>query len=462
MVKIGVVGTGFVGLTHAAVTAMYGHNIIGYDSNITKVEAFNSGEKFSIEKYVSEKNLAEIVKKQLDTKRLSFSSSPESLIDRELLFLCLPTPYKSNGESDLSYFFQAADTIASVLLKRDNQDFILFVDKSTVPIGTARKLSNYLTSKGLTNFDVASNPEFLPEGDAVNSAIHSHKVVVGANCSESFKLLRRSYSNFVDNPGYIETNPETAEAIKYASNGLLFSQIVAWLSIAGKIGEAFPEADFDVMKKGIIADKRIAEWGSYLSAGAGGSCFRKDALSTIFQLKSKGVESSYLELINNINEHQKYYLIERAENEAAYNFNMKNIALLGTAFKQGTNDMRESNVLEVVPRLLMRGVEEIRVYDPLALDEAKRIFDSNKNQNYSRLSFHNNVKDALMGTDVMYIATDHQEFRSIGDAILSTTKNPYLIIDGRRMISSDSVDDLISNGKSYLPIGGTFRQGLIK
>ncbi len=460
MVKVSVIGTGFVGLTHAAVTSMFGHDVIGYDSNVDKVKAFNSYDKSRLENYISEKGLADIVNDQLRTKRLSFSSDPNVLFDREVLFMCLPTPYKSTGESDLSYLFSAADTISDVLLNRDKKDFVLFVNKSTVPIGTARKLNDYLSNKGLTNFDVASNPEFLPEGDAVNSAIHSHKTVVGTNCPESFNLLRKVYSGFTGD-GYIETNPETAEAIKYASNATLFTQIVTWQAIAGKIGEAYPRVNFDTLRKGTLADDRIAKWGSYISAGAGGSCFKKDALSLAHQLTSQGVDSSFVELVNNINEYHKTYLIERAEKEANYNFNNKRVALLGTAFKQDTNDMRESNVLKIVPELLMRGVEEIRVYDSLALDEAKRYFNPELNQNYNRISYHTTVKDALTNSDVSVIATDHKEFRSLADVIENYTSKPHLIIDGRRMISQNDVNALLKKGVSYLPIGGTFRKTVI-
>ncbi|MGV8141881.1 MAG: nucleotide sugar dehydrogenase [Candidatus Woesearchaeota archaeon] len=458
MVKVCVVGTGFVGLTHAAVTARFGHQIIGYDVDVKKIEAFSSGNKERIDAYVSEKGLAELIGTQLKAGRLKFTSNPEDLISSEIFFMCLPTPYRHNGSSNTDFLFSAAETLVSVLKKRKTQSFVLFVNKSTVPVGTAKALHDYITKLGLENFDVASNPEFLPEGEAVEHAIHSSKVVVGATKKESFDVLRRVYSSFVNNSGYIETNPETAEAIKYASNTLLFTQIVAWQSIPGKIGEGFKEVDFDVMRKGILADPRVAKWGSYLTAGAGGSCFKKDALSLAFQLASKGVNNDFVRLVNDINEHHKSYLIERAEREAGHTFNNKRVALFGTAFKQGTNDMRESNVLEMVPKLLSKGVEEIRIYDPLALEEAKKIFDKSKNRNYERVSFHETVESAIESTDIGVIATDHQEFRALSDTFLENAPVPYLILDGRRMIPNSEISKLISKGMSYLPIGGTYRK----
>jgi len=271
MVNVGVVGTGFVGLTHAAVTAMFGHDVIGYDYNEEKVKSFNSGVESEIEKYICEKGLADLVIEQLKSGRLSFTTNPEKLSDRQVIFMCLPTPYREDGSSNLSYLLDASETVVRVLSER--HDFVLIVNKSTVPIGTAAMLNEHIYQLGLRNFEVASNPEFLPEGDAVQSAIHAHKVIIGAHKHESFELLREIYSVFVNSQTYIETNPETAEAIKYASNALLYIQIVTWQAIPGTIGEGFPLVNFDTVKRGMLADKRISGWGSYLSAGAGGSCF---------------------------------------------------------------------------------------------------------------------------------------------------------------------------------------------
>jgi len=448
MVNIGIVGVGFVGLTHAAVMAVFGHKVVAYDLNKEKIKAFNSRKKENIERYIFEKNLSDMIIEQ--KSRLTFTTDPKSLIDCDILFMCLPTPYKETGESDLSFLFSAADTIADIL--KDRQEFVLFVDKSTVPIGTANKLHLFLQSKGLKNFDVASNPEFLPEGDAVASALHSHKIIVGANRAESFKLLRIVYSGFSNMPGYIETNPETAEAIKYASNTLLYSQIVAWQAIPGKVGEAFPEVNFDIVKKGMLADSRIASWGSFISAGAGGSCFKKDALSLAFQLNSKDTDASFVTLINDINEQNKINLIHKAEKEG-YNFKNKVVAILGVSFKRETNDIRESNALQVIPLLIRLGVKELRVHDPLALEEAKKYFSKE-----TKLKYYMKAEDALKGSDATFIATDHREFRALGKAIETLTHKPHLLMDGRRVIPVCEVDTLLSKKISYVAVGSAFKK----
>ena len=459
MVNIVVVGVGFVGLTHAAVTAKFGHNVLGFDVSEDKVKAFSSGKNEEISRYIHEKELSNIVNEELSSGRLKFTSQISDITDSEVFFMCLPTPYKQSGESDLSYLFNASASLLPLLKKNDN--FKLIVNKSTVPIGTAEKLRAYLTSNGLTNFDVASNPEFLPEGEAVKHAIHSSKLVIGANNERSFELLRRVYANFYNNPNttYVETNPETSEAIKYGSNVTLYNQIVMWQEIAAKIAEASPKVNFEKLRSGILADPRIAKWGSYVSAGAGGSCFKKDTLSLAHQLAVLGMDDTYINMIDTINEYHKTYLITRAELEGDYSFNNKSVTILGTAFKQETNDMRESNVLAMVPMLLGKGVDKIKLYDPLALGQARICFDTRNNRNFDRITYHTNVVDALNDSDVAIIATDHQEFRTLKDKLLEAQiRTPYLVIDGRRMMPVFDVKDLLGKGVSYLSIAGTFQK----
>jgi UDPglucose 6-dehydrogenase len=465
MVKIGVVGTGFVGLTHGAVMARFGHEVVCYDIDKHKIDAFSSGDKSLIEKYIYENDLSELVAEQLKSNRLKFSFNPNDLYDAKLLFMCLPTPYKDSGESDLSFLFNASEVLIKMFKEHKVSDFRLFVNKSTVPVGTAGKLRNFLESHGMHNFDVASNPEFLPEGVAVSQSIHPPKTIIGAIRHESFELLRNVYSSFYNSPNtaYIESNPETAEAIKYASNTLLYSQIVAWQAIAGKLCESNSEIDFEILRKGALADPRVAKWGSYVSAGAGGSCFKKDDLSLAFQLESKGVDSSYVRLIDTINEHQKTYLINRAEHEAEFDFNNKIVAILGVSFKQGTNDIRESNTLKIIPLLIEKGVKEIRLYDPLALNHARTHF--NKATYANKIVYNESSELALNNTDCVIIATDHQEFRVLVQTIINKVNNglinkPYLLIDGRRIIPKEDTQLLLESGIDYLPVAGVYIKSL--
>ena len=411
MVNVAVIGVGFVGLTH--VTARFGHEVIGYDISKDKIDAFNSADSKQISKYVYEIGLSEIVSQGLLSKRLKFTTNIEEISNCEVFFMCLPTPYTATGESDLSYLFSAADSLVPILKK--NGKFRLIVNKSTVPIGTAEKLYKYLSEKGVTNFDVASNPEFIPEGEAVKHTVHSAKIVVGASNEKSFDLLRQINYNFYDNPHtvYVETNAETAEAIKYASNVLLYNQIVMWQSIPAAIAESNPKVRFEDLKKGALADTRIAKWGSFVTAGAGGSCFKKDTLSLARQLEATGMDPTYINMIDAINEDHKTYLITRAEDEGNYSFDGKCVAILGTAFKKATNDMRESNVLAMIPKLLEKGVTHIRLYDPLALEHTRIAFNPKHNKEYSKISFHESSIEAQKDSDVAIIATDHKEFKTL-------------------------------------------------
>lgn len=454
--KIIVVGTGFVGLTHAAVCSEYGHEVYAYDIDTTRLDAYRSGDPEKIEHYVNEPGLATIIAENID-RYLFFTSNIEEIIEgTDAFFMCLPTPPNPNGSSDLSFYFNALEYIAPLLAKRQDKRRVVLINKSTVPVGTGRQLEAILTKHNVPNVGIASNPEFLPEGDAVEKSRRPDRVVVGADTEADLRILRRIYSQFVDHVRirYIETTPETAEAIKYLANTLLLTYISFWNGVGARIGENFPNVRMEDLKRGVTADNRISTWGSYVSNGAGGSCFGKDVQSLIYQFKTVNQSPNLLEAVYGINEYQKTYLVERAVAEAGVSFNQKRVALLGLAFKQRTNDMRDSSALEVVEALLARGVGEIHAYDPLALDEAKRYFNPEKNHLFEKITYHTSVKEALANTDMLFISTDWEEFRGLSGTIEKTVKPPYLIIDGRRMIPD--YNELVERGYGYLAVGSPY------
>ncbi len=266
--------------------------------------------------------------------------------------------------------------------------------------------------------------------------------------------MRRIYSQFVNHVRirYIETTPETAEAIKYMANTLLLTYISFWNGVGGRLAETFDNIRMEDLKLGVTSDGRISTWGSYVSNGAGGSCFGKDIQSLIYQLNRSGRSTDMLQAVYNINEYQKTYLVDRAVHEAGFNFNNKSVALLGLAFKKHTNDMRDASSLKVVESLLARGVSSIRAYDPLAMDEAKRWFQTEKNQLFDRISYHDSAQAAIQDSDALFISTDWEEFRALSGTIEKVTKAPYLIIDGRRMIPDSKF--LVAKGYEYLSVGG--------
>lgn len=451
--KIIVAGTGYVGLVHAAVCSEYGHEVYAYDINKEKIEAYASGQAGRIEAYVNEPGLTNLIHETIN-KYLFFTSDLDAILDgADAIFFCLPTPPNPDGSSNLTYYDAAAEAFAQRLAKRKNKKRVVLVNKSTVPIGTARRLEKVMNDHNVPNFGVASNPEFLAEGTAVAQARKPDRVVVGCDREEDFKILRRVYSQFVNHVRiqYIETTPETAESIKYVANTMLLTYISFWNGVGARLGEKFPNIKIEDLRKGVTADDRISTWGSYVSNGAGGSCFGKDIRSLIYQLRRVDVNTKMLESSYEVNEFQKVYLVERAQSEADFRFSNKTVALLGLAFKKQTNDMRDASSIKVVETLLGKGVNKIKAYDPLAIEEAKKVFSTNNNILFEKIEYHASTEDAIEGSDALFVSTDWEEFRGLSDSIMRTVKPPYLIIDGRRMIPD--YNELVAKGYTYLAVG---------
>jgi UDPglucose 6-dehydrogenase len=479
--KIVVMGAGFVGLTHAAVCAELGHEVVAYDIDARRIAAYASGAAEAIERYVNEPGLARCIAAQLG-KNLSFTASPDALAEAlgarvagpgaDVVFLCVPTPSQPSGATDRAFYLAAARQVGDLLARRASLTRVAVVNKSTVPIGTARLLAQILRERGARNVGAVSNPEFLPQGNALAAARKPDRMVVGADMEEDFVLLRRVYARIASPsfriPGgatpqrsgtaagavlYLETSPETAEAIKYVANALLFTYISFWNGVGARLGERFPNVDMDGLRLGVTSDDRISTWGAQVGIGAGGSCFGKDIRSLIHQLESVASSTELLLAVHRINELQKVYMVERAAAEARFEFAGKTVAVLGLAFKQGTNDMRDSAALSIIEALLARNVAAVRAHDPV-VDErtVARWLDPRREPMFERVSHHRSAEDALRGSDVLFIATDWKEYRSIGGLLREVVQPPYLIIDGRRMLVN--APDLVARGYSYLPAGG--------
>jgi UDPglucose 6-dehydrogenase len=451
--KIIVAGTGYVGLVHAAVCSEYGHEVYAYDIDTDKIKAFSTGQTEEIEKYVNEPGLTNIIKETLG-KYLFFTPDLNSILEgTDAIFMCLPTPPNLDGSTNLTFYNAAAENFAMAVARRKDRRRIVFVNKSTVPIGTARHLQEIMDTHSVENFGVASNPEFLAEGTAVAQARSPDRVVVGCDYEEDFKILRRVYSQFVNHVRvkYIETTPESAEAIKYVANTLLLTYISFWNGVGAKIGEKFPNVKIDDLRLGVTADDRISTWGSFVSNGAGGSCFGKDIASLIYQMRRVNVSTKMLEASYEVNEFQKVYLIDRAITEAGFQFNNKTIAVLGLAFKKHTNDMRDASSIKVIESLLGKGVAKIKAYDPLAIETAAAEFSTSKNILFEKISYFHTAKEALEGSHALFISSDCEEFRGLSRTIEESVKPPYLVMDGRRMISD--FEEMVSKGFSYLAVG---------
>ena len=459
--KIIVIGTGYVGLVHAAVCSEYGHEVYAFDNDLQKIEAFNSGRAERIESHVNEPGLSNIIRESLN-RFLFFSTDLPSIVEgTDAVFMCLPTPPNLDGSTNLTFYDAAAEHVAECFANREDQRRVVFVNKSTVPIGTARHLEGIMKSHNVGNFGVASNPEFLAEGSAVIEARRPDRVVVGCDHDADFKILGRVYSQFVNHVRikYIETTPETAEAIKYVANTMLLTYISFWNGVGAKIGENFFNVNIDDLRLGVTADDRISTWGSFVSNGAGGSCFGKDIASLINQLRRVNVNTKMLEASYEVNEYQKVYLIDRAITEAGFKFNNKSVAVLGLAFKKHTNDMRDASSIKVIESLLGKGVARIKAYDPLANESAKKVFDPSRNILFEKIDYFDSAKEAIVDTDALFISSDCEEFRGFSRTIEEMVEPPYLVMDGRRMIPDFT--ELIDKHFTYLAVGSTLMESAL-
>ena len=451
--KIIVAGTGYVGLVHAAVSSEFGHEVYAYDNNLDKIKAFSSCETDQIVRYVDEPGLTHIISKVFG-RHLFFSTELDDIIEgTDAIFLCLPTPPNRDGSTNLAYYDAAIETIGEKLAARKDKRRVVIVNKSTVPIGTARHLKTVMDRHGVENYGVASNPEFMAEGTAVPEARKPDRIVVGCDSQEDFTILRRIYAKFVNHvqTKYLETTPETAEAVKYVANTMLLTYISFWNGVGAKLGETIPNINIDDLRLGVTSDGRISTWGSFVSNGAGGSCFGKDIASLIYQLRRVNVNTKMLEASYEVNENQKIYLVERAVTESGFNFNNKTIAVLGLAFKKNTNDMRDASSIKVIESLLGKGVAKVKAYDPLANTAAKIELNPEKNVLFEKIEYVDSAREALAGSDALFISSDCEEFRGLSRTIEDTAKTPYLIMDGRRMIPDYQA--MIDRGFAYLAVG---------
>jgi len=232
---------------------------------------------------------------------------------------------------------------------------------------------------------------------------------------------------------------------------MLLTYISFWNGVGAKLGETIPNINIDDLRLGVTSDGRISTWGSFVSNGAGGSCFGKDIASLIYQLRRVNVNTKMLEASYEVNENQKIYLVERAVTESGFNFNNKTIAVLGLAFKKNTNDMRDASSIKVIESLLGKGVAKVKAYDPLANTAAKIELDPEKNVLFEKIEYVDSAREALAGSDALFISSDCEEFRGLSRTIEDIVKKPYLIMDGRRMIPD--YQSMIDRGFAYLAVG---------
>ncbi len=451
------IGSGFVGACSAAVSSDSGHRTLVFDIDEKKISLLGSNDRDKIESCLHETGLGDLLIHNKD--RITFTTDytqVEKFLDTaDAVFMCLPTPeIGETGESNLTYYFDAAQKLAEVLVKRNNgtqSQYVVIVNKSTVPIDMIDRSEEILAQHGVKNFGVVSNPEFLVEGKAIEGSLRPDRVVVGARNERDFSVMKSIYQRFYDSPSvqYIEVNPREAAAGKLLANFVLFNKLAVCFDVIGRTCEAFDDVHFEQIRRILTSDPRIGNWGLYDSLYAGGSCFIKDARSLSHQLQTSGANADMVSATYLANKRQLELFISRAETEAHFDWSQKNIAVLGLAFKRDTNDTRNAPSVEIMHFLNEKNVGKIFLYDPAAKELFAKQFPASEKNIYVDHEF-----EAITDADVVIIATDWPQFRGLADMLMAEKKRP-LIMDGRRMLQH-RYNDLVSAGFDVIAVGSPF------
>ena len=438
--KITVVGTGYVGLVGAACLAEVGNHVLGLDVNPEKIRILKEG---GIP--IHEPGLLEIVRRNVENGRLSFTTNIEEAVHfGEVQFIAVGTPPDEDGSADLQYVTEAARNIGRFMTSEK-----VIVDKSTVPIGTGDKvkaaIAEELKKRNVDiHFSVVSNPEFLKEGAAVEDFMRPYRIVIGTEDPKAIEVMKQVYAPFQRNhERLVVTNLRSAELIKYAANAMLATRI-SFMNELANLAEIVG-ADIEMVRQGIGSDPRIGYHFLYPGCGYGGSCFPKDVKALIKTAKDvAGFDLKLLKAVEEVNDLQKYILPKKIKKQFGDNLKGKHFALWGLAFKPNTDDMREASSRVLINELIKAGAS-ITAYDPVAMDEAKRIFKDEKS-----LSFVDTQEEALKNADALIIVTEWTEFRSPDFTLIKSSLKTPMIFDGRNLYDPKVIRAL---GFNYYPIG---------
>lgn len=427
--KIAIVGTGYVGLVSGTCFAEIGVNVTCVDTNSEKIESLQKG---IIPIY--ENGLEEMVLRNMKAKRLKFTTSLESCLDDvEVIFSAVGTPPDEDGSADLKYVLEVARTIG-----RNMKQYKLVVTKSTVPVGTASKvravIQEELDKRGVkVDFDVASNPEFLKEGNAISDFMSPDRVVVGVESARAEKLMSKLYKPFLlNNFRVIFMDIPSAEMTKYAANSMLATRISFMNDIANLC--EIVGADVNMVRSGIGSDTRIGRKFLYPGIGYGGSCFPKDVKALIKTAEQNGYTMRVLSAVEEVNEQQKSVLFEKLVKHFNGDLKGKTIALWGLAFKPETDDMREAPALILIDKLLKAGCQ-VRAYDPAAVQECRRRIGDT-------IYYARDMYDAVLDVDALMLVTEWKEFRLPSWAVIRKTMAQQIVLDGRNIYDKKEMEEL--------------------
>ncbi|MEW6061791.1 MAG: UDP-glucose/GDP-mannose dehydrogenase family protein [Bacteroidota bacterium] len=428
--KITIIGTGYVGLVTGTCFAETGNHVICVDNNPDKLAKLKNKEV-----PIYEPGLEVLFQRNVQQQRLEFTDNLKSaVLASEFIFLCLPTPQDENGAADLKYVLGVADELGKIFVEAggDAQQRII-VNKSTVPVGTTKKVYDTIKKYGVKNFDVVSNPEFLREGFAVEDFMKPDRIVIGAKTKYAMERMKLLYEPFVrqGNP-IIEMDTASAEVTKYAANSYLAMRITYMNEIANfceKVG-----ADVDLVRKGIGTDSRIGKRFLFPGIGYGGSCFPKDVNALIKTSTDAGSPIQLLTVVDEVNKRQKKILVNKILKFYNNNISGKHFAVWGLAFKPNTDDMREAPSIVIIQSLLQHGAS-ITAYDPAAMETAKCYL-------HTSIAYAHNEYDALNNADALLIFTEWNEFRNPDFSVIRSRLKHPVIFDGRNIFDPEKMKAL--------------------
>ncbi|MDD3078997.1 MAG: UDP-glucose/GDP-mannose dehydrogenase family protein [Paludibacter sp.] len=435
--NISIVGTGYVGLVSGACLAETGAVVNCIDVNQAKIDNLNNGLM-----PIYEPGLEDIVKRNVQKERLFFKTKLAEVVnDSDAIFIAVGTPPDEDGSADLKYVLGVAREIGQHL-----NNYTVVVTKSTVPVGTASKvkaaIQDELDKRGVqVEFDVASNPEFLKEGNAVDDFLKPDRIVVGVETEKAEKVLKRLYKPFVlNNHPIIVMDITSSEMTKYAANSMLATKI-SFINDIANLCEIVG-ADINLVRKGIGSDTRIGYKFLYPGAGYGGSCFPKDVQALIKTAKEYDYELKVLQAVETVNKYQKTVLYNKIFSHFKGDLKGKTIALWGLSFKPETDDMREAPALVLIDKLLEKGAI-VNAYDPIAMHEAERIIGA-------KVKYCKDMYEALIGADALAIVTEWSEFRLPNFKVMAKLMQEKVVFDGRNILD---VEQLVEFGFAYYSIG---------
>lgn len=430
--KICVIGTGYVGLVVGTCLAEMGNDVICVEKDKKKLKQL---EHFIIPIY--EPGLEEMIRENVTNNRLTFSNDLKTAVEKSsICYIAVGTPQQEDGSADLQQVYEVAEGIGKAL-----NEYKVIVDKSTVPVGSAKEITEIIKSHTNFDFDVVSNPEFLKQGSAVNDFLKPDRIILGSDSQKATKIMQELYTPFIvtGNP-IITMDVKSAEMTKYASNSFLALKI-SYANEIANLCEAVG-ADVEKVRIGMCADKRIGSQFLFSGIGFGGSCFPKDVKALQKTAKENNCEHYILDAIDSVNKNQRQHFINKIDKFFDHNIKDKTFAVWGLSFKPQTNDMREAPSITIINALLEKGAK-IQAFDPKAMETAKIYFKN-------KIKYTNSSYDAVKNADALLLLTEWNEFSKPDFNKIKKLMKTHIIFDGRNLYNGEN---LIKKGFQYICVG---------